>query len=59
MTIGDGKVDSNTWNKLHDDANTKMRQNPDKSAVNSVNDVSNVGGKTVENRALPPYISQE
>ena len=59
MTIGDGKVDNNTRNKLHDDANTKMRQNPDKSAVNSVNDVRKVEGKTAENRALPPYMSQE
>ena len=59
MTIGDGKVDNNTWNKLHDDANTKMRQNPDKSAVNSVNNVRKADGKPVENRALPLYMSQE
>ena len=59
MTIGDGKEDNNTRNKLHDDANTKMRQNPDKSVVNSVNDVRKAEGKTVENRALPPYMSQE
>ena len=58
MTIDGGKVDKSRRNKLQDNANTKMRKIPVKSAVNSDN-VIKVGGKKAENRALPPYMSQK